>query len=233
MLVCWIFLLSLRTFSRATDIFTIRLDQLTSIASSGETEILESIFVEAGAFVVTSLPDDYAQAVKSLKRKAPDCLKRKAFPVFGLPDGSQRRTFALESDTEAEYPECVEEEARIIHQHFDHVDTVMSAIILDIIGDIRKAEWSTDQDNRGSILSKTYKEHIHVYTNKEQKVKKDYAVPFHTDNGILLFLTPDKSEPLMVRNRRGETIELSQVEDHSLIVILGSALPHWLLKGKR
>merc|ERR1711874_249187 len=151
---------------------------------------------------------------------------------MGLPDGSQRRTFALESETESEYPECIAEEARIIHQHFDHLDTVMSAIILDVIGDFRKAEWSAEQDNRGSILSKIYKEHIHVYSKTEKKIE-DYAVPCHTDNGLLLFLTPDQSGPLLVRNKRGETIELSQVEDHSVIVILGRALPDWLLKGTR
>ena len=232
MLLFSIFLLSLTTLSISTDILRISLDQLTSIASSGETEILENIFAEAGALVVTGLPADYVLAVQALKRKAPDCLESNSLPVFSLPDGSQRRTFALESHTESEYPQCVEEEARIIHQHFDNLDTVMSAIILDIIGDFRKAEWSTDQDKRGSVLTKIYKEHIHVYTKTEQKVK-DYAVPFHTDNGLLLFLTPDQSQPLVVRNKRGETMELSQVEDHSVIVLLGSALPGWLLKGKR
>ena len=233
MLLFSIFLLSLTTFSISTDVFSISLDQLTSIASSGETEILENVFAENGALVVTSLPSEYILAVQALKRKAPDCLENNSLPVFGLPDGSQRRTFALESETESEYPRCIEEEARIIHQHFDHLDTVMSAIILDVIGDFRKAEWSTHQDNRGSILSKIYKEHIHVYSNSntEQKME-DYAVPFHRDNGLLLFLTPAQSEPLMVRNNRGETIQLSQVEEHSVIVLLGSALPGWLLKGK-
>ena len=231
MLIFSIFLLSVSA-ARATDIFSLSLDQLTSIASSGESEILETMFAEAGALVVTSLPSDYVLAVKDLKRKAPDCLEINSLPVFGLPDGSQRRTFALESDADSEYPDCVEEEARIIHQHFDHLDTLMSAIILDVIGDFRKAEWSTDQDNRGSILSKIYKEQIHVYSKTEEKME-DYSVPFHTDNGLLLFLTPDQAQPLMVRNKRGDTMELSQVEDHSVIVLLGSALPNWLLKGNR
>ena len=227
-----VFLLCLTSLSRATDLFSISLDQLTSIASSGETEILERILADDGALVVTGLPADYVLAVQGLKRKAPDCLESQSLPVFGLTDGSHRRTFALDSDSETEYPDCVAEEARIIHQQFDHLDTAMSAIILDIIGDFRKAEWSTDQANRGSILSKIYKEHIHVYTKTEQKVK-DFAVPFHTDNGLLLFLTPDQSQPLAVRNKLGQTVELRQVEEDSVIVILGSAISGWLLKGTR
>ena len=231
MLFCSLFLLSLTALSTSSDIYSISLDKLSSIASSGETELLENVFAETGALVVTRLPSDYMLAVKSLRRKAPGCLESSDLPVFGLPDGSQRRTFAGESHSESYYPECIQEEARVINHHFDQLDTVMSAIILDVIGDFRKAEWSTNGGNRGSILSKIYKEHIHVYTNTEQKAE-DYAVPFHTDNGILLFLTPDQSQPLVIRNRRGETIELSQVEDHSVIVLLGSALPEWLLKGK-
>ena len=222
--------LSLVAFSSASDIFQIRLDQLTSIVGSGEIDVLQEILREDGALVVSNLPPDYTKAVEDLKKNGPKCLESNSLSVFDLPDGSQRRTFALNSDTSGEYPDCVEEEAKTIHQHFDHLDTVMSAIILQAIGDFKKAEWSTDDVNHGNLLDKHYKEHIHVYSKKEE-TGRDYAVPFHTDNGLMLFLTPVLEHPLIIRNSRGEELDLARIGNDSIIIILGSALPNWLLRG--
>ena len=79
-------------------------------------------------------------------------------------------------------------------------------------------------------MDKVYKEHIHVYTNHEEQ-GAEYAVPFHTDNGLMLFLTPFQEHPLVIRNRHDEHLDLSHIGDDSVIVIIGSALPNWLLKG--
>ena len=221
---------SLIAFTSAGNIFQISFDQLNSIASSGESELLHDVFREDGALVVSSLPPEYAEAVRGLKTHGPKCLENNSLPVFDLPDGSQRRTFALDSDTRTEYPDCVEEESNTIHQYFDHLDTVMSAVILDVIGDLGKTEWTTEDSQGGNILDKVYKEHIHVYTNHEEQ-GTDYAVPFHTDNGLMLFLTPFQEHPLVIRNRREEHLDLSHIGDDSVIVIIGSALPNWLVKG--
>ena len=106
----------------------------------------------------------------------------------------------------------------------------MSAVILDVIGDLGKTEWTTEDSQGGNILDKVYKEHIHVYTNHREQ-GADYAVPFHTDNGLMLFLTPFQEHPLVIRNRHDEHLDLSHIGDDSVIVIIGSALPNWLLKG--
>merc|ERR1711936_1112154 len=223
-------ILNLIAYSRTESIFRISLDQLNSIASSGETDLLHDVFREDGALVVNNLPPEYAEAVRGLKTNGPKCLESNSLPVFDLPDGSRRQTFALESDTE--YPECVAEVSKTIHDYLEHLDTIMSAIILDVIGDLSKTEWTSDDSQGGNILDKIYKEHIHVYShgNLEQK-RKDYTVPLHTDQGLMLFLTPFQEHPLIIRNSWDQDLDLTNIGDDSVIVIIGSALPNWLLKG--
>ena len=64
-----------------------------------------------------------------------------------------------------------------------------------------------------------------------QQKGEDYAVPLHKDNGLMLFLTPFQEHPLIIRNSRDEDLDLTNIGDDSVIVIIGSALPNWLLKG--
>ena len=68
-------------------------------------------------------------------------------------------------------------------------------------------------------------------TNKARASK--YAAPFHIDSGLLLFLTPFQQLPLLVKSRAGQLINTEQLRQDSVIVILASALPDWLLKGSQ
>ena len=58
------------------------------------------------------------------------------------------------------------------------------------------------------------------------------AVPFHSDNGLLLLLTPFKEQPLLMKNKNGDVLTTGELDNDSVIVIIASALPNWLLKGK-
>ena len=77
-------------------------------------------------------------------------------------------------------------------------------------------------------------EHVHVYTSGsiQAQDKSTFAAPFHIDSGLLLFLTPFKKHPLLIKNRLQENINTNNLDEGSVIVILASALPNWLLKDK-
>ena len=48
-------------------------------------------------------------------------------------------------------------------------------------------------------------EHIHVYKPIEGlQDDTGYAAPFHTDNGLLLMITPFQEHPLQIKNKMGE-----------------------------
>ena len=55
-------------------------------------------------------------------------------------------------------------------------------------------------------------EHIHVYEPLEgENTESGYAAPFHTDNGLLLIITPFQEHPLQVKNKKGEVVETGEV----------------------
>ena len=74
-----------------------------------------------------------------------------------------------------------------------------------------------------------------MYTSGNNQVqdKSSFAAPFHIDSGLLLFLTPFKKHPLLIKNRLQDDISTNNLDEGSVIVILASALPNWLLKGKK
>lgn len=48
---------------------------------------------------VTQLPIDYIRAIKILQEKSPSCLELHHYPSFHLPDGSLRKTLAIDSES--------------------------------------------------------------------------------------------------------------------------------------
>ena len=125
-------------------------------------------------------------------------------------------------------------ESSILEGCFDKVDAKMTSLIMKIMGD--EVEWTGEDGVVGNFSSAGYKEHLHVYTNNHQDGHDEndndqYAAPFHTDNGLMLLLTPFQEHPLKIRNCQGELLITSHLSDDSIIVILASALPNWLLKG--
>ena len=73
-----------------------------------------------------------------------------------------------------------------------------------------------------------------MYTSGTAQLQdsSSFAAPFHIDSGLLLFLTPFKKHPLLIRNRLQQNLNTNILEEGSVIVIVASALPNWLLKGK-
>ena len=59
-----------------------------------------------------------------------------------------------------------------------------------------------------------------------------YAAPYHRDKGLFLLLTPFPGDPLLVRDRRGQEVMTEKVGEDSLLLLVGSGLPHWLLEGR-
>ena len=73
-----------------------------------------------------------------------------------------------------------------------------------------------------------------MYTSGTAQLQdsSSFAAPFHIDSGLLLFLTPFKKHPLLIRNRLQQNLNTNILEEGSVIVIVASGLPNWLLKGK-
>ena len=48
-----------------------------------------------------------------------------------------------------------------------------------------------------------------------------------------MFVTPFQQHPLLIRNKMGHMVNTDKLAEDSLLVILASALPNWLLRGKK
>ena len=186
--------------------------ELSSQVNSGKIAVrISEALSSSGIMAVTKMPQEYNEAVGNLKRLAPSCIE--AYQQFQLPDGSQRQTFALSSEQPEMYPECIRDASEVIAKHFDDVETLMESVITSLAGK-DNMWWITNEGELGNFSSKGYKEHIHVYRARgENGDGKGYAAPFHTDNGLMLMITPFKEHPLIAKNRDGESIELNQVKE--------------------
>ena len=110
------------------------------------------------------------------------------------------------------------------------------------IQDLSSLSYRVRLTTSGSATHKPHshhcQEHLHVYSStnsSSQKVRSgevQYAAPFHKDKGLFLLVTPFTASPLEVRDRRGERVSTEEVGQHdSLLLLLGSGLPAWLLEG--
>eukprot|EP00092_Neocalanus_flemingeri_P002133 GFUD01002273.1.p1 GENE.GFUD01002273.1~~GFUD01002273.1.p1 ORF type:complete len:546 (-),score=175.52 GFUD01002273.1:534-2171(-) len=224
----------LTAVSQSGHIFKIELSELDSLVNSNQLSSLSSILSSQGSLAVTSLPKDYSQAVRNIKRSAPACLEQLNYPQFYLPDGSQRRTFASGSDEQEDYPDCIREDSETVAKHLDTVDVLMSRLIADIAGP-ENLVWKTQNDqNVRNFSTALFKDHIHVYKPVEGlNDDSGYAAPFHTDNGLLLMITPFQEHPLQMKNKMGEIVETGEIGEDAVLILLASGLPQWLLRGTK
>jgi len=217
--------------SSGVSVVKISYSELSSIVKSGDTSTLADVFSMSGVLAVTNMPEEYIQAIRTLKTDTPHCMEKLKSPQFFLPDGSQRRTFASSSDNPEEYPECIRDASEVISKHFDKVDALVSNIVTSLAGR-DNTEWITEKGMRGNFTNSLYKEHIHVYKPLEgESLGTGYAAPFHTDNGLLLMITPFQEHPLLAKDKDEKLIETDTLGDDSLLILTASGLPHWLLKG--
>ena len=201
-------------------LFTVPFESLSIVAK----DHLENVLEEDGAFAVSNLPAEYVKAVRKMQENAPSCLQESGSPSYELPDGSLRTTFARESENGQEFPLCLGAEAALVEEYFDTVDRLVTSMIADIVGEERVG-WTHPE---GDITTAEYKEHVHVYSGHDGG-HADLSVPYHTDNGLMLMVTHYPEHPLVIKNRHGGILDTHHLEDDTIIVILGSALPHWLL----
>merc|ERR1712200_69256 len=216
--------------------FRISKSQLKAAIKSKDFTQLENALKYDGAFGITDLGKDYEEAVSNLKLSAPECLKDLSYPKFLLPDGSKRTTFATQSSEtfieSSEYPTCIAEASSVISTHFDSIFQSLADVFEDIT-DKDSLSW-IDQNGASKHFSQlSRKEHIHVYEPTESDTDNKYAAPFHTDNGVLLMITPFKEHPLQVKSKGGKILDTSSFGNSDLLVIIARALPEWLLRGSR
>jgi len=178
-----------------------------------------------GAIVFTDLGEDYTKAIEKMTEKAPSCLDG-ALQVK-MDDGSQRFTLARDTISSTHpFPDCLVKEATKITAAFDQVDHVFSKVLKQIFG--AKLDVHDPEENKvtpwDDYNSKT---HLHIYSRSEQPNNATFMLPYHTDNGLYVLLTPSDNLPLRSISSDG-SVNLFPGKD-SVILILGTGLTQWLL----
>jgi len=177
-----------------------------------------------GAVVFTDLGEEYTAAVARMKENAPSCLDG-ALQVT-MDDGSHRNTLARDTmSSNHPFPACLAEEAAIISAAFNRVDHVFSKVMKEEYGprlNVLSENGVTTWDDYGS------KTHLHVYKRTQQPNNASLALPYHTDNGLYVLLTPSNNLPLRSISSDGSVNILGNGD---VILILGTGLTQWLLPG--
>merc|ERR1719391_104322 len=180
-----------------------------------------------GALIFTGLGEEYSAALESLSRRAPYCLEGLGLTVE-MDDGSERLTVARDTvGATGPFPDCVRLEADVVRDAFDRVDKVFSQLMrqqfgndLDVVEEERNVTKVWEEFD-----SKT---HLHVYRRSNKVTTAPLALPYHTDNGMYVLLTPSSILPLRTIDRRGE-VNLLDSGSSSVILILGTGVTSWLM----
>eukprot|EP00092_Neocalanus_flemingeri_P009028 GFUD01009714.1.p1 GENE.GFUD01009714.1~~GFUD01009714.1.p1 ORF type:complete len:399 (+),score=86.53 GFUD01009714.1:162-1358(+) len=201
-------------------------EQFSSKIEMATPETFLRSLADSGSFVFTGLGRDYAKAIRNLRRSSLTCLKEAL--EIELEDESKRFTIARDSGTDVNpFPACVNEDIETITEYFDEVDQFVMKML--------KNQFNTSLDifyknNTYQLENLPTKSQLHVY-QKDSKVSNSdssLSLPFHTDNGLYLLLTPSDFLPLRTINRNGTISDLYSKDD-SLIFLAGSGLTSWLL----
>ena len=181
---------------------------------------------DTGTFVFSGLGEDYAKALQTLRKRSPNCIKESL--EIELEDGSRRFTTARDSETAThKFPKCVQEDIESITKFFDKVDK----FVMDVLRNKFNTSLHIATSNTTIELEDLpTKSHLHVYQKdlKTPKSESALSLPFHTDSGLYLLLTPSNLLPLRIINKNGVTNDL-QTNDDSLIFMTGTGLSSWLL----
>ena len=107
-----------------------------------------------------------------------------------------------------------------MQKYFTEVESSISKIIEDLAGSAN-TKWISDQKEYKTFTEPYYKvihimlssscdsylqDHLHVYQSNASDDSSDFMVPFHKDKGLILFLTPFTSNPLIIKDKFDETI---------------------------
>jgi len=184
---------------------------------------------ESGQYVFTGLGEEYEKAVQNLRKNSPNCLQDSL--EVELDDGSRRFTIARDSGTDTStFPPCVQEDIEIVTKHFDRVDKFVMEVLKYKFN--TSLQISVGQDSY-ELEDLPMKSHLHVYEKdlRAHAPPSALSLPFHTDSGLYLLLTPSPVLPLQVLGRSGSLTELSPCTT-CIIFLTGTGLSEWLLPGE-
>jgi len=227
----------------------IKLNELQTLLSTNKNDLPFDLDVlkdgggNLGIVEIANLGLNYQKALKNLIENSPHCLENsKDTRSILLPDGSYRTTFATTNRT---YLDCLDME--VLSQTFDEIDSAMMEVLNkfnehysnDIDSNCNKLAYIVRDDETIPIERALEKEHIHVYSTKDEKRRTksqgdhsyNYLVPFHVDNGLYLIITPFPGHGMNVELSDGKIVSTSHVASDSALVLLGRGLSDWLLSS--
>ena len=225
----------------------IKLQDLIEVLNNSENEPLflidhlKDMGGKLGILEISNLGSNYSNALKTLHEDAPKCIdngENRLPRHINLPDGSYRKTYATTSKT---YLDCVDMDT--LSHTFDVIDSAIMKVLT------KFNEHYFDEPllrcstlgylvgaNETAIDDALEKEHIHVYTKRENKGNRNShhktdqdLVPFHVDNGLFLIITPFPGHGMNVKLSNGMTVSTSNVPLDSALVLIGRGLTDWLL----
>ena len=168
---------------------------------------------KVGAFVLTNLGTPYETALKNFITKLPNCFDNQQLPSLEMDDGSLRTTFAT---INFEPLDCLKYDMNVIMDTFKKVDKAVFQMI-------------KSQANFPPIetLSKI---HAHLYQQQIGNTNGSKAmVPYHTDNGLYLLITPYPGQGLTLKTSLDTEMDTNELGLDSLVVLMGRGLTDWLL----
>jgi len=185
---------------------------------------------QSGQIQFTGLGNEYKVALQNIRKNLPNCLDESL--EVELDDGARRFTIARDTDTDTRaFPTCVQEDIEIITKYFDKVDKFLMGVFK------QKFHSSLDisaQNTSYELEDLPTKSHLHLYakdpavaTATEQS-NSSLSLPFHTDHGLYLLLTPSPLLQLLTITREGAVAQIPGYDD-SIILLLGTGLTSWLL----
>jgi len=184
-----------------------------------------------GALIFTGLGEEYSAALESLSKRAPYCLEGRGLTVE-MDDGSERLTVARDTvGATGPFPDCVRNEADVISDAFDRVDKVFSQLMRKQFGgDLDVVE---EENNKTKVWEELdTKTHLHVYRRSSKMTTAPLALPYHTDNGMYVLLTPSSILPLRTISKNGE-VNVLNTDSSSVILLLGTGVTSWLLPARK
>jgi len=141
-----------------------------------------------------------------------------------------RTTYATE---EAQFPTCLSM-MKPLTDAFDEVEEATVNLIQKAHGGDKKLGYVTGDGKGVTLLQDApVKDHVHIYKKTKDATTTSEAmmVPYHTDNGLFLILTPFPDTGLMIRMGDGSEIQTSnQIGPRSVLVLMGRGLTQWLLQ---
>merc|ERR1712240_365981 len=180
-----------------------------------------------GALIFTGLGEEYSAALGNLNKRAPYCLEGLGLTVE-MDDGSERLTVARDTvGATGPFPDCVRNEAEVVGDAFDRVDKMFSQLMRKQFGaDLDVVE---EENNKTKMWEEfDTKTHLHIYRRSNKMTTAPLALPYHTDNGMYVLLTPSSILPLRTISKTKE-VNLLDADSSSVILLLGTGVTSWLL----